>query len=72
MVKKLLNTSTSKGWRVLTLWEGYRIDDATWEPIAAFVHPDVKLNAIFKDYCEQHGLQYALKKTMGIASAQNF
>ena len=43
MVEKTLKHKHKPGWRFLTLWEGYGMNDATWEPIAAFVHPDGKM-----------------------------
>ena len=69
MVEKIIKHKYKQGWRFLTMWENYGIDDATWEPISCFVHPDGRLNTIFKEYCEQHGLQHAFKKAMDMATA---
>ena len=39
-----------QGWRFLTLWDGYGLSEATWEPMSAFVQPDVSINPIFPSY----------------------
>ena len=39
-----------QGWNFLTLWDGYRLSEATWEPITAFIQPDRSINPIFRSY----------------------
>ena len=39
-----------QGWKFLTLWDGYGLSEATWEPISAFVQPDGSINPIFRSY----------------------
>ena len=29
-----------QGWKFLTLWDGYGLSEATWEPMSAFIQPD--------------------------------
>ena len=39
-----------QGWKFLTLWDGYGLSEATWEPMSAFIHPDGSINPIFRSY----------------------
>ena len=39
-----------QGLNVLTLWDGYGLSEATWEPMSAFIQPDGSINPIFCSY----------------------
>ena len=39
-----------QGWNILTLWDGYGLSEATWEPMSAFNQPDGSINPIFRSY----------------------
>ena len=39
-----------QGWKFLTLWDGYGLSEATWEPMSAFMKPDGTINPIFRCY----------------------
>ena len=39
-----------QGWKFLTLWDGYGLSEATWEPMSAFIQPDGNINPIFRSY----------------------
>ena len=39
-----------QGWRFLTLWDGFGVSEATWEPMSAFIQPDGSINPIFCSY----------------------
>ena len=39
-----------KGWKLPTLWDGYALTEATWEPMSAFIQPDGSINPIFRSY----------------------
>ena len=36
--------------KFLTLWDGYGLSEATWEPMSAFIQPDGSINPIFHSY----------------------
>ena len=36
-----------QGWKFLTLWDGFGLSEATWEPMSAFIQPDGRINPIF-------------------------
>ena len=37
-------------WKFLTLWDGYGLSEATWQPMSAFIQPDGSINPIFRSY----------------------
>ena len=39
-----------QGWKFLTLWDGYGLSEATWDPLSAFIQPDESINPIFRSY----------------------
>ena len=39
-----------QGSKFLTLWDGYGLSEATWEPMSAFIQPDGSINPIFCSY----------------------
>ena len=39
-----------QGWKFLTLWDGYGLSEAIWEPMSAFIQPDGSINPIFRSY----------------------
>ena len=39
-----------KGWKFLTLWNGFGLFEATWEPMSAFIQPDGSIDPIFRSY----------------------
>ena len=39
-----------QGWKFLTLWDGYGLSEATWEPMSAFIQTDGSINPIVRSY----------------------
>ena len=39
-----------QGWKFLTLWDGYGLSEATWEPMSAFIQPDGSTKPIICSY----------------------
>ena len=50
LVKSILRHRQRQGWRFLTLWEGFGVDEATWEPYSAFVLSEGRLSTVLVDY----------------------
>ena len=51
-----------------TLWEGFRVEEATWEPFSAFVLPEECLNSVLVDYLSQNNLGELLRLAETLAS----
>jgi hypothetical protein len=67
-VESIQTHKYKQGWRFLTVWKGYGLRDATWEPIKAFIHNDGCLTKAFVDYCESKNLNVPLKNAQDLAS----
>ena len=39
-----------QGWKLLTLWDGYGLSEATSDSMSAFIQPDGSINPIFRSY----------------------
>ena len=50
MVAGIAHDKYKQGWKFLTLWNGYALSEATWEPMSAFIQPDGSINPIFRSY----------------------
>ena len=68
LVKSVLRHRYRQGWRFLTLWEGFGVEEATWEPFSAFVLPEVRLNSVLVDYLSQNKLGELLRLAETLAS----
>ena len=53
MVKLVIRHRYRQGWRFLTLWGGFGVEEATWQPSFAFVPPDGHPNSVLVDYWSQ-------------------
>ena len=68
MVKSVLRHRYHQGWRFLSLWEGFRVEEATWEPFSASVLPEGRLNSVPVDYLSQNNLGELLRLAETLAS----
>ena len=68
LVKSVIRHCYRQGWRFLTLWEGFRVEEATWEPFSAFVLPEGRLNSVAVDYLSQNNLGELLRLAETLAS----
>ena len=59
LVKPVLRHRYRQGRRFLTLWEGFGVEEATWESFSAFVLPD---------YLSQNNLGELLRLAETLAS----
>ena len=50
-----------QGWFFSTLWEGFGVEEATWEPFSAFVFPEGRLNSVLVGYLSQNNLEELLR-----------
>ena len=50
-----------------TYWEGFGVEEGTWEPISAFVLPEGRLNSVLVDYLSGSNLGNLLRlaETLG-------
>ena len=68
LVKSVIGHHYRQGWRFLTLWEGFGIEEATWEPVPAFMLPEGRLNSVLVDYLSQNNLGELLRLAETLAS----
>ena len=68
LVKLVLSHRYRQGWRFLTLWEGFGVEEATWEPFSAFLLPEGRLKFVLVDYLSQNNLGELLRLAETLAS----
>ena len=68
LVKSVIGHRYRQGWRFLTLWEGFRVEEATWEPFSAFVLPEGRLNSVPVEYLSLNNLGELLRLAETLAS----
>ena len=64
----LRGLSYRQGWRFRTLWEGFGVEESTWEPFSAFVLPEGRQNSVLVDYLSQNNLGELLRLAETLAS----
>ena len=68
LVKSVLRHRYRQGLRYFTLWEGFGVKEATWEPFSAFVLPEGRLNSVLVAYLSQNNLGELLRLAETLAS----
>ena len=68
LVTSVLSHRYCQGWRFITLWEGFGVKEASWEPFSAFVLPEGRLNSVLVDYLSQNNLGELLRLAETLAS----
>ena len=68
LVKSVLRHRYRQGWLFLTLSEGFRVKEATWEPFSAFVLPEGRLNSVLVDHLSANNLAELLRLAETLAS----
>ena len=68
LVKSILRHRYRQGWRFLTLWERFGVEEATWEPFCPFVLPEGCPNSVLVDYLSQKNLGELLRLVETLAS----
>ena len=68
LVKLVIRHRYRQGWRFLTLWEGFQVEEAMWEPFSAFVLPGGRLNSVLVDYVSRNNLGEFLRLAETLAS----
>ena len=68
LVKSVIQHRYRQGWRFLTLWEGFGVEEASWEPFSAFVLPEGHLNSVLVDYYSQNNLGELLRVAETLSS----
>jgi hypothetical protein len=67
-VEAIVKHRYKQGWRFLTVWKGWSLEDATWEPVRSFVHPDGGVTEKFKVYCRDRNLEAPLRQAVALVS----
>ena len=68
LVKSVIQHRYRQGWRFPTLWEGFAVGEAAWEPFSAFVLPDGRVNSVLVDYLSRNNLGELLRLAETLAS----
>ena len=66
--RDVLHHRYCQGWHFSSLWEGFGVEEATWEPFSAFVLPERRLDSILFDYLSQNNLGELLRLAEMLAS----
>ena len=67
-VKLVFRHRYSQGWRFFTLWEGFGVEEAIWEPLSAFAFSEGRLKSVLLDYLSQNNLEELLRLAETLAS----
>ena len=68
LVKSVIRNRYCQGWRFLTLWKGFGVEEATWERFSPFVLIEGRLNSVLGDYLSLNNLGELLRLAETLAS----
>ena len=68
LVKSVIRHRYRQVWRFLSLWEGFGVEEAVWEPLSAFLLPEGHLKSVLVDYVSQNKLGQLLRLAEMLAS----
>ena len=68
LLKSVIPRRYCQGWLFFTLWQGFGVAEATWEPFSAFLLPEGRLNSVLVDYVSQNNLGELLRLAEMLAS----
>ena len=68
LVKSVIQHRYHQGWHFHTLWEGFGVEEATWEPFSAFLLFVGRSNFALVDYLSQNNLGELLRLAETLAS----
>ena len=68
LVKSVIRHRYRQGWRFLALWEGFGVEEATWELFSAFVLPEGRLSSVLVDCLSQNNLGELVRLAQTLAS----
>ena len=68
LVESVIRHCYRQGCRFLTLWKGFGVEEATWEPFSAFTLPEGCRNSVPVDYLSQNNLGELLRLAETLAS----
>ena len=57
-----------QGWRFLTVWIGYTLGEAPWEPISSSITGFKEVNEKFLSYCRENGLHEVFTKALDLST----
>ena len=71
IVEAILKHRYKQGWRFLTKFRGYPIGDCVWETPHSFAVSKDKINDLYANYCETHGITTPLALNREIAKGMS-
>ena len=66
LVKSVIGHRYRQGWRFPTLWEGFGMQRATWDPFPAVVLPEGRLHSVLVAYSSEYNLGELPPSTPGV------
>ena len=68
LMKLVIRRRYPQGWCFLILWEGFGVEEATYQPFSAFVLPEGPRNSFLLDYLSQSNVAEFLRLAKTLVS----